>query len=237
MPATAAGLLTVLGPLGLDYLCAVRGSAFRTAATRPDCHVEPGFNREAAAIVRTALPKEVALVAQGSVVDVALAEELVAQRRGRPCRDDPRPDRGSCARQEGGGRSDRPRPSLCPVQPGMSCARLPQPRSSPASVSLVRATRRPTRSSTRRSTSGACGEAFRRGGSQVSSSSVGARQVSSAPASAAVAGHEVTLAERDQALVGWCESLRVRREGTSRSARGLAGVRVPALRRPDRDGP
>ncbi|MGP8223458.1 MAG: FAD-dependent oxidoreductase, partial [Acidimicrobiales bacterium] len=78
VPATAAGLLTVLGPLGLDYLCAVRGSAFRTAATRPDCHVEPGFNREAAAIARTALPKGVALVAQGSIVDVALAEQLLA---------------------------------------------------------------------------------------------------------------------------------------------------------------
>ena len=78
VPETAAGLLTVLAPLGLDYLCAVRGSAFWTAGTRPDCHVEPGFNREAAAIVRTALAKEVALVAQGSLVDVALAEELVA---------------------------------------------------------------------------------------------------------------------------------------------------------------
>lgn len=78
VPETAAGLLTALSPLGLDYLCAVRGSGFWTAATRPDCHVEPGFNREASAVVRTALPTGVALVAQGSIVDIALAEELVA---------------------------------------------------------------------------------------------------------------------------------------------------------------
>ncbi len=79
VPETAAGLVAELAPSGLDYLCPVRGSAFQTAATRPDSHVEPGFNRETAARVRTVLPGEVALVAQGSLVDVALAEELVAQ--------------------------------------------------------------------------------------------------------------------------------------------------------------
>jgi 2,4-dienoyl-CoA reductase (NADPH2) len=78
VPETAASLLVALPPSGIDYLCAVRGSGFQPAATRPDSHVEQGFNRSSAAIVRSGLPSGVALVAQGSVVDVALAEELVA---------------------------------------------------------------------------------------------------------------------------------------------------------------
>jgi len=78
VPQTAASLVAALPASGIDYLCAVRGSAFRTAATRPDSHTEQGFNRRSAAIVRRGLPSGVALVAQGSVVDVALAEELVA---------------------------------------------------------------------------------------------------------------------------------------------------------------
>jgi 2,4-dienoyl-CoA reductase (NADPH2) len=78
VPETAACLVAAAAGSGLDYLCAVRGSAFRTAATRPDSHVEPGFNRRSSAIVRSALPSGVALVAQGSVVDVGFAEELVA---------------------------------------------------------------------------------------------------------------------------------------------------------------
>ena len=76
VPETAAGLLTALSPR-IDYLCAVRGSGFWSAGTRPDGHVAPGFNRAAAAVVRTVLPKRVALMAQGSVVEVALAEELI----------------------------------------------------------------------------------------------------------------------------------------------------------------
>ena len=78
VPETAASLVAALPPSGIDYLCAVRGSAFRTAATRPDSHFEQGFNRRSAAIVRTGLAAGVALVAQGSVVDVALAEEILA---------------------------------------------------------------------------------------------------------------------------------------------------------------
>ena len=78
VPETAANIVAALPASGIDYLCAVRGSAFRTAATRPDSHVEQGFNRSSAAMVRNGLPAGVALVAQGSVVDVALAEELVA---------------------------------------------------------------------------------------------------------------------------------------------------------------
>lgn len=77
VPAAAAGLVAVLAPLGLDYVCVVRGSAYGAAATRPDGHVEPGFNRESSAVVRAALAPGVALVAQGSIVEVPLAEELV----------------------------------------------------------------------------------------------------------------------------------------------------------------
>jgi 2,4-dienoyl-CoA reductase (NADPH2) len=78
VPEAAAVLVTTVASLGLDYLCVVRGSAFGTSATRPDGHVDPGFNRAAAAAVRPGLPEGVALVAQGSIVEVALAEELVA---------------------------------------------------------------------------------------------------------------------------------------------------------------
>jgi len=79
VPETAAGLLTALSPLGLDYLCgAVRGSGFWTAPPGPTVMSSPVSNREASAVVRTALPTGVALVAQGSIVDIALAEELVA---------------------------------------------------------------------------------------------------------------------------------------------------------------
>ena len=78
VPESAAFIVTAVAALGLDYLCVVRGSAYGTSATRPDGHVEPGFNRAAAAAVRAAMPGELALVAQGSIVEVALAEELVA---------------------------------------------------------------------------------------------------------------------------------------------------------------
>jgi len=78
VPEAAAALVATLAPLGLDYLCVVRGSAFGTSATRPDGHVEPGFNRASTAAVRASLPSGVATVAQGSIVDVALAEKLLA---------------------------------------------------------------------------------------------------------------------------------------------------------------
>jgi len=77
VPETAVSLVAGLPPSAIDYLCAVRGSAFRTAATRPDSHVEPGFNRAAAAMVKSALSTGTALVAQGSIVEVALAEQLL----------------------------------------------------------------------------------------------------------------------------------------------------------------
>jgi 2,4-dienoyl-CoA reductase-like NADH-dependent reductase (Old Yellow Enzyme family) len=78
VPESAGGLAASLVSEGVNYICVVRGSAYGTWATRPDGHVEPGFNRLAAAVVRAALPEDVALVAQGSIVDVSLAGELVA---------------------------------------------------------------------------------------------------------------------------------------------------------------
>jgi mycofactocin system FadH/OYE family oxidoreductase 1 len=61
-----------------DYLVAVRGSAYGTSATRPDGHVPTGFNRVAAAFLRSKLPDWVVVVAQGSIVDLEEAEEVLS---------------------------------------------------------------------------------------------------------------------------------------------------------------
>ncbi|MGH3321225.1 MAG: mycofactocin system FadH/OYE family oxidoreductase 1 [Streptosporangiaceae bacterium] len=62
----------------VDYVVAVRGSIYTTWATRPDGHTPPGFARPLAAGLRAALPQDVRVVAQGSIVDVAMAEEILA---------------------------------------------------------------------------------------------------------------------------------------------------------------
>src|SRR5205085_2462393 len=54
----------------------IRGSLYSVAATRPDMHVEPGFNLAATALVRLAVA--VPVFAQGSIVEPALAERVVA---------------------------------------------------------------------------------------------------------------------------------------------------------------
>lgn len=78
VPATSAALLEGLARDGLfDYVTVVRGSAYGTGATVPDGHEAPGFNREAARQVRSALPPAVAVVAQGSIVESAMAAEIV----------------------------------------------------------------------------------------------------------------------------------------------------------------
>lgn len=65
-----------------DYLVVVRGSIFSASATRPDGHTEPGFNLELAAsvrqAVRTAHGERVAVFAQGSIIDVSMAEAALA---------------------------------------------------------------------------------------------------------------------------------------------------------------
>lgn len=62
----------------VDYLVVVRGSIFSVAETRPDGHTEPGFNLDLAGDVRRAVRavhgERVAVLAQGSILDVAQAE-------------------------------------------------------------------------------------------------------------------------------------------------------------------
>ena len=65
----------------LDYLAVVRGSAMAAASTRPDGHTPPGFNLDLTRDVRKALQHaghdRVAVVAQGSIVDVGQAGRAV----------------------------------------------------------------------------------------------------------------------------------------------------------------
>ncbi len=79
-PETAVEIARALAGM-YDYLAVVRGSIFTVSATRPDMHVEPGFNRELTAAVRAALGgpggQAVPVVLQGSVVDVDMAEEAL----------------------------------------------------------------------------------------------------------------------------------------------------------------
>jgi mycofactocin system FadH/OYE family oxidoreductase 1 len=78
VPEVAAQILAELAALhGFDYVTVVRGSAYGTGATRPDGHVPEGFNREAAALLRGTLPASVAVVAQGSIVEGAMAAAVV----------------------------------------------------------------------------------------------------------------------------------------------------------------
>jgi mycofactocin system FadH/OYE family oxidoreductase 1 len=64
-----------------DLITVVRGSIYSMTATRPDCHEPAGFNRglaaHVAAAVRAVYP-ETRIALQGSVVDVAMAEEVLA---------------------------------------------------------------------------------------------------------------------------------------------------------------
>ncbi|WP_322754060.1 mycofactocin system FadH/OYE family oxidoreductase 1 [Frankia sp. Cas3] len=92
-PAAAVEIARALAGL-YDYLVVVRGSIFTVAATRPDMHVEPGFNRELTATIRAALNgpdstdstqgpdgggvHAVPVILQGSVVDVDMAQAALA---------------------------------------------------------------------------------------------------------------------------------------------------------------
>jgi mycofactocin system FadH/OYE family oxidoreductase 1 len=61
----------------VDYVAVVRGSAMGVGATRPDAHTPPGFNLDLTRDIRAALSaagrNRVAVVAQGSIVDVKQA--------------------------------------------------------------------------------------------------------------------------------------------------------------------
>ena len=67
-PAIAAELSAIV-----DYLVVVRGAIYSADKTRPDFHEPPGFNIELCRAVRQAVPDRVAVVLQGSVVDVGQA--------------------------------------------------------------------------------------------------------------------------------------------------------------------
>ena len=72
-----AGPIAEALSIHVDYITVERGSIYSESATRPDMQVEPGFNRELLAIVRGAVRDPVAVVAQGSIVGVAMAETLL----------------------------------------------------------------------------------------------------------------------------------------------------------------
>ncbi|MBI2708421.1 MAG: mycofactocin system FadH/OYE family oxidoreductase 1 [Actinobacteria bacterium] len=76
-PDTAVEVALGLADL-VDYVTVVRGSIYTVSATRPDCHTEPGFNVDLARAVTDAVGGRVAVIAQGSIVDPAMAEEAVA---------------------------------------------------------------------------------------------------------------------------------------------------------------
>jgi mycofactocin system FadH/OYE family oxidoreductase 1 len=63
---------------GLDYVAAVRAPAFDVGGTRPDGHTEAGFAVPLADALRRALPPNVAVMAQGSIIDPAMAEAILA---------------------------------------------------------------------------------------------------------------------------------------------------------------
>jgi mycofactocin system FadH/OYE family oxidoreductase 1 len=82
--AEVAASLVADSEARVDSLTVVRGSIFSTAATRPDGHVQPGFNLDLAAAVRAAVraatsDRSVPVIAQGSVVDVGQAEWAVGE--------------------------------------------------------------------------------------------------------------------------------------------------------------
>jgi mycofactocin system FadH/OYE family oxidoreductase 1 len=76
-PEAAVDVAVALAPL-VDHITVVRGSIYSTSATRPDGHVASGFNLDLTRVVREALPAEVVVVAQGSIVEVAMAADAVA---------------------------------------------------------------------------------------------------------------------------------------------------------------
>ncbi len=92
VPDAAADIaVTLCEAVRIDYIAVVRGSIFTASATRPDMHTAPGFNIDLARQVRAAVAGRVvtsgptavsgptaAVFAQGSIVDVAMAEAALA---------------------------------------------------------------------------------------------------------------------------------------------------------------
>ena len=84
VPEAGAELAAELGGL-VDYITVVRGAIFSAAATRPDGHVGAGFNLDLVAMVREAVAAahgdRVAVIAQGSIVEVSMAEAALVEGR------------------------------------------------------------------------------------------------------------------------------------------------------------
>lgn len=78
-PEMAPTLAAELAACGVDYVVVVRGSIFSASMTRPDFHEPPGFNLGLCRSVRQALPPQVAVILQGSVVDPVQAGVAVAE--------------------------------------------------------------------------------------------------------------------------------------------------------------
>ena len=76
-PDSALDILAGLHPYA-DYVVVVRGSIYSVSATRPDGHTPPGFNLDLTRRVRDSLPGLVAVVAQGSIVGIAMAQDALA---------------------------------------------------------------------------------------------------------------------------------------------------------------
>ena len=76
-PDSALDILAGLHPYA-DYVVVVRGSIYSVSATRPDGHTPPGFNLDLTRRVRDMLPGLVAVVAQGSIVGIAMAQDALA---------------------------------------------------------------------------------------------------------------------------------------------------------------
>jgi mycofactocin system FadH/OYE family oxidoreductase 1 len=75
VPEAATEIAVELVDAGaVDLVTVVRGSIFTVSATRPDGHTPPGFNIELARSIRAVLDRSVAVIAQGSIVDVDQAE-------------------------------------------------------------------------------------------------------------------------------------------------------------------
>jgi 2,4-dienoyl-CoA reductase (NADPH2) len=76
-PEAGAALAGRCAPL-VDYLVVVKGSIYSAWAVRPDGHILPGYNLDLTQMVRAAVGRSTVLVAQGSIVDPAMAEEALA---------------------------------------------------------------------------------------------------------------------------------------------------------------
>jgi mycofactocin system FadH/OYE family oxidoreductase 1 len=85
VPEAGAALLVELCAVAegrrqlVDYVTIVRGSAYGTGATRPDGNSPAGFGRSLAEHARRVLAIEVAVFAQGSIVDIEMADDIVSQ--------------------------------------------------------------------------------------------------------------------------------------------------------------